>query len=102
LRLEEVWLWKSRLKVNRAFFGRAEKTVVEKKKEVVKSVTKVAGGGRPSSVNGRTFRGVLMNEEDRGAVEFPCFEFHPCEEMSELLKEGYVAELNQDLEAKVV
>jgi hypothetical protein len=88
VRLDEVWLWKSRLKVNRALFRRAEKTVVEKKKEVVKPVTKVVGGAKPSSVNGRTFRGVLLNEEDREAAEFPCFEVLPSKEMMELLKVG--------------
>ena len=105
VRLEEVWMWKQRLKVNRSRFGREErKDEVQKGVEAVSSSKKV-GGGKPAFVNGVTFKGVLDGDGEIGSrrrEDPPCLEILPSEEMLKFLNGGFMAELNQDLDAKAV
>ena len=92
-RLEEVWLWKKRLKVNRARFGREEKQPAVHKLAEVRPTSIKVGGGKQVFVNGKTFKGVLVDGEggSRQGVVFPCLDIIPSEEMLEILKVGYVA-----------
>jgi len=65
-RLEEVWLWKSRLKVNRARFGRDEAKAVERKveerKDEVQQYKPKVGGSKKAFVTDTSYKGVVLNE----------------------------------------
>jgi len=95
-RLEEVWLWKVRLKVNKARFSREERKGDEE------------GRGRVAVERGV---GAVVMESKKPSFswnrsqfpdlqkEIPCLEVRPSEEMLQYLEGCFVAELHQNLEA---
>jgi hypothetical protein len=103
-RLQEVWLWNTRLKVNRARFGREKQQLVEEG-VAERRKTVVAAGEGPSIVTGKSFKQALGREKGQfvgKTEERQCLLVQPSEEMLELLKWSYVGELHQNLEAKEV
>jgi len=98
VRLQDVWFWNTKLKVNRARFGREKQQLVEEKKSKEGILT--AG---PSTVVGRSFKQALSKNgaEDR-KQETPTLEIRPSEELLEWLQGSYVGELYQDLDSKEV
>jgi hypothetical protein len=87
--LQEVWLWNSRLKVNRARFQREEQ---KKKVEVLRPVKVVKGGGAPLAP------GVTYKD----AAVIPCMEVQPSVELLDSLKWGFVGELHNFMDATEV
>jgi hypothetical protein len=87
--LKEVWLWDTRLKVNRARFQREEPLKVEERRP---GKGKVLKGGGATSVPGITFKDVLTDAS-------LSLEVQPSEELLDFLKWGFVGELHNHMEA---
>lgn len=90
----------SRLKVNKAQFRRDEPIG----EVAVKRKVAPAGGGRVL-VDGRSFKNVVAGEQSNGYVmqdQMTCLDFRPNEGMLDWLKDAYVGELRQALEASMV
>ena len=97
LRLEEVWLWGTKLKVNKARFGREKKQVEE-----VKKLIKVVDKGTSKVAPGTSYINVLNGQTTDQREEEFCLELQPSGEMLEWLEGAFVRELHQDLEAREV
>lgn len=101
--LEDVWIWNTKLKVNRARFGR------EGKKEDDGMKKQSVGGGEagPSKgvSTGKTFKTALTMapclDSGKGAT-VPFLEISPSEGMLERLQRCYVGELVHEQEAEAV
>jgi hypothetical protein len=94
-RLKEVWLWDTRLKVNKARFGREEKEVSAEQKRVVNA------GALTEVTIGISFRNVLAAEGTKELMvreEMQRMEILPSEDMLQYLSDCFVGLLSQDLE----
>jgi len=99
-RLEEVWFRDTRLKVNKAKFGKEKQAVVEERR-----LKEDDRGGGSILLPGKSFKCALVPEKGMNTVlgeERPCLKIYPSEELLELLQWAYVGELQQFLDAREV
>lgn len=102
-RLEEVWLWNTRLKVNRESFSREANKAEEGKKKPVGGI----GGVGPSVpvTTHKTFKAALSKAPNPGSWKGELksyLEVTPSEDMMQKLEWCYVGELVKELDASSV